>query len=176
MTPLGRGIKTASFTGHRLQKLPFGFDESSPGCRALKARLAQAIEGLIGEGYGDFISGGSLGSDLFAAEAVIALREKYPWARLEVAVPFPGQADRWSPAYRARYDDMLRQADRRTLISPVFDKGSLFRRNRYLVDRCDCLLAVYGGLPGGTRFTVEYARQAGRRILTIEPGSGASSA
>lgn len=43
-------------------------------------------------------------------------------------------------------------------------KGCMFRRNRYLVDNSDVLLAAYDGQAGGTAMTCEYARQNGVQV------------
>ena len=49
------------------------------------------------ESYGinTFISGGALGVDQWAAEAVVLLREEHPDIKLIIARPFPSQADKW---------------------------------------------------------------------------------
>lgn len=62
---------SVAFTGHRPQKLPFGFDETDPRCVGFKRRLCNSIEMMILEGYTHFISGGALGMDMYAAEAVL---------------------------------------------------------------------------------------------------------
>ena len=90
-----------AFTGYRPQKMPFGFDETDPRCVDFKSRLQDSIEALIGEGYAHFISGGAMGMDIFAAEIVLSLKEKYPWIILEMVSPFDGQADKWSAEYQA---------------------------------------------------------------------------
>ena len=95
-------LKSCAFTGYRPQKLPFGFDESDPRCVDFKARVAKAISERVSDGYVHFISGGALGMDLFAAEAVLKLRKELPWITLEVAVPFENQADKWNDDYKAR--------------------------------------------------------------------------
>ena len=83
------------FTGHRPDKLPWGFDEGDPRCAALKASIARELERLYGRGYRHFISGMAQGCDLYFAEAALALRERYPDVTVEGAVPCPTQADRW---------------------------------------------------------------------------------
>ena len=88
--------KTCAFTGYRPQKMPWGEDEGSPLCVAFKARLKRALESLIGDGYVTFLSGCARGFDTMAAEAVLELRETYPWIRLEMVSPWDGQANRWS--------------------------------------------------------------------------------
>ncbi|MGI6182049.1 MAG: DUF1273 domain-containing protein [Agathobaculum sp.] len=46
----------------------------------------------------------------------------------------------------------------------------MFRRNRWLIDHASFVLAVYNGSPkGGTAYTVNYARQKNRAVITINP-------
>ena len=89
-------LKRCSFTGYRPSKMPFGYDEADERCVEFKARLQDTIETLISEGYAHFISGSVLGMDMFAAEAVLELKEKYPWIILEMVSPFDAQADQCS--------------------------------------------------------------------------------
>ena len=162
-------FKRCAFTGYRPQKLPFGFNESDPACVNLKAALYQEIDGLIGQGYAHFLSGGAMATDTWAAEAVIELKKKYPWILLEMVSPFDGQADRWNEAYRARHNRLFEEADIVTVISHAYTKSCMFRRNRYLVENADLLLAVYDGLPGGTAMTIGYAREIGVPVLCLAP-------
>lgn len=64
--------RRVAFTGYRPQKMPFGFDEQDERCVDFKRRLYKTIESLIDQGYKHFISGGALGMDMYAAEAVLA--------------------------------------------------------------------------------------------------------
>ncbi len=161
--------KRCAFTGHRPQKMPFGFNESDPRCIVFKARLRDTIEGLIGQGYAHFISGGALGMDMFAAEAVLDLKHDYPWIILEMVSPFDTQAAKWTPEYQARHTRLFDEADMITVISHEFTRACLFRRNRYMVDNADLLLAAYGGLPGGTAMTVDYAHEMDVPVRIIMP-------
>ena len=70
------GYKRCAFTGYRPQKMPWGENENCPECVEYKALLAEKIEQLIEQGYGHFISGGAMGMDTWAAEAVLKLKEK----------------------------------------------------------------------------------------------------
>ena len=63
--------KRVAFTGYRPQKMPFGFDEQDERCVDFKKRLHDTIESFIWQGYQHFISGGALGMDMYAAEAVL---------------------------------------------------------------------------------------------------------
>lgn len=164
-----REYKRCAFTGYRPQKMPFGFDENDPRCIAFKSALHDTIEGLIGQGYAHFISGGAMGMDMFAAEAVVALREKYPWILLEMVSPFDAQAVKWTPALRARHDRLFELADITTATGHEYTKGAMFTRNRYLVTNADLLLAAFDGQPGGTAMTCELAMKYEVPVLRIKP-------
>ncbi len=46
----------------------------------------------------------------------------------------------------------------------------MLERDRFLVERSDCLLAVYDGEQrGGTAATVRYAENMGRKLILIDP-------
>lgn len=166
--------KTCAFTGYRPSKMPWGDDETDARCVEFKFRLRESLEYLIGRGYADFLSGGALGFDQMAAEIVLSLREKYPWIRLIMVIPFAGQADRWTAAQRRRWLDIIEASDRVVHISHDYDRGVFFRRNHYLVEQADLMLAAYDGRPGGTAGTVAYARRHGKRIVRLAPVKAAA--
>ena len=43
------------------------------------------------------------------------------------------------------------------------------KRNEWMVDNCDAVIAVWDGAPGGTANTVDYARKLGKSVLVIDP-------
>ena len=171
-----RVCKACAFTGYRPAKMPWGDDEMDARCVEFRFRLREALEYLIGRGYADFMSGGALGFDQMAAEIVLSLREKYPWVRLIMVIPFDGQADRWSEAQRRRWLDIIEASDRVVHVSHDFDRGVFYRRNHYLVEHADLLLAACDGQPGGTANTVAYARSHGVRVARLTPVKEAVSA
>ena len=164
------GSLRCAFTGHRPQKMPFGFDEADARCLSFKRRLAEAVGGLVREGYTHFLSGGAMGTDIWAAEAVLLLRYRHPEILLEMVSPFDSQAARWSEEHRARHDRLFALADIVTATGHAFSPGCLQRRNRYLVDNADLLLAATLGVRGGTEQTVAYARRAGVPVRYLEMG------
>ena len=162
--------QTCCFTGHRPDKLPFGGREQHPDCLELKERLAGEIIAMREQGITRFLSGMALGTDLWAAEAVLRLKQRDPGVALVAVIPFTGQASRWSPRNRRRYEAVLAQADETVLIRPYYTSGCMFERNRFLVEHAAHMIAVYDGTPGGTAYTVGYARQLERHIVLIDPG------
>ncbi|MBE6901142.1 MAG: DUF1273 domain-containing protein [Ruminococcaceae bacterium] len=157
-----------SFTGYRPAKLPF-FGEDDPLCIALKQRIESTVSELAESGAREFFSGMALGVDIWCAEAVLKLKQKYSDIKLTAMIPCHDQDARWNEAERARYHDILSQCDKTICISPVYSKDCMHRRNRALVEICDVLVAVYDGKSGGTKYTVDHATKAGRRIITLSP-------
>jgi len=163
--------RTCCFSGHRPGKLPWRENEADPRCAALKNELCRVLEEVRGRGYTHFICGMAQGSDLYFAEAVLALREKHPEVSLEAAVPFPGQADGWSAGQKERYQRLLQSCDIETMVQGFYTPDCMHRRNRYMVERSSLLLAVYDGSRGGTGYTILQALRKGLELIQIDPSA-----
>lgn len=59
--------------------------------------------------------------------------------------PFDAQAARWDDEYRRRHNWLFVVADIVTVTGHEYTKTSMFRRNRYMVDNSDLLLAAFDG-------------------------------
>jgi len=163
-------MKICCFTGHRPQNLPFRFDEQDARCVRLKQILQKEIERQITEnGVDAFISGMAIGTDLYAAELVLTLKAVYPHLRLEAAIPCTSQADKWSEALQRRYRKLLTRCDVKTLLQREYDRDCMQKRNRYMVDASDTVIAVWDGRPSGTGQTVRYALEQGKTVTVIDP-------
>ena len=148
---------TCCFTGHRPAKLPWGNDERDPRCLDLKKGLLQELERLYRRGYHHFLCGMALGCDLYFAQAVLQLKERYPLITLESVLPFSNQAERWSESNRSRWQGILSACDLETVVQEQYDRWCMLRRDRYMVERSAAVLAVFDGTPGGTKYTLDYA-------------------
>ncbi len=157
-----------SFTGYREAKLPF-FGEDDPFLAEFKERLSKTILELIEDGAREFYSGMALGVDTYAAQAVLKAKERFPEISLIAVVPCSDQDKLWTEAQQRRYRELLTQCGRIITICPQYEKGCRHKRNRALVELCDILVAVYDGKPGGTRYTIDYARKIGRKIIELPP-------
>ncbi len=163
-----RGI-TCCFTGHRPNKLPWGYQETDPRCMALKEKLKDVVEALYDVGIRRFICGMAQGCDFFFCEAVLHLREEKADVVVEAAVPCEGQSDAWPPEVQERYNRLLEACDVRTLVSRSYTPDCMQKRNQYMVDKASVLVAVYDGTQGGTMQTVLYAMRQGVEIIEIQP-------
>lgn len=163
-------MKKCAFTGHRPQRLPFGADEADERCIRLKQVLREQIIRLIEEdGVSYFITGMAMGIDMYAAEIVLDLKARYPALLLECAIPYEEQAMRWTNALRERYYDIASKCDKETMLQTRYSADCFQRRNRYMVDQADIVLAVWNGQPSGTGSTVRYAMERGKQIYRIDP-------
>ena len=159
--------KICAFTGHRAQKLPWGYDERDERCLRLKQMIYDVTESLSESGIDHFICGMAQGCDLYFAEAVLKLKEKHPEVKLEAAVPYRGQADRWPAFVRARYDGILSRCDEITVLREDYSRECMLERNRYMVDKCDILLVCYDEQKGGTLYTLNYARKKQKELILL---------
>ncbi len=161
-------MRACAFTGHRAAKLPWRYNENDPRCHELKKRIYDVAEALYtAYGVRKFLCGMAEGCDLYCAEAVLALKQRYPHITLEAAIPCPTQTDGWSAAQRRRHADILSRCDIETLVQTSYTSDCMQRRNRYMVDHASLLIALHDGLPGGTRYTIEYALRRGLDIVDI---------
>ena len=164
---------TVCFSGYRPEKLPWGYDECDPRCAQLKQRLRRAVCAACDDGFRHFICGMARGTDLYFAEAVLALRLCRSGVTLEAARPCESQADAWPEAERHRYQAILDQCDFETLVQHRYDRFCMQRRNRYMVDRSALVLSVYDGVPkGGTAQTLAYAMRQGVPVQILDPEQG----
>lgn len=161
---------TCCFTGHRPEKLPWGMDETDSRCVRLKSKMDQVLEISYQKGMRHFICGMAQGSDLYFAEAVLKLRQRYPDVTLEAARPCETQARSWPEREQKRYQSILDQCNYETLVQHTYSPGCMQRRNRYMVDHAQLVIAVYNGEPkGGTAQTLAYALRNRRDTCILEP-------
>ena len=123
-------ISTCAFTGHRSLEKDFS-----------EKKLKEEIERVISMGATDFYNGMAMGFDLIAAETVLSLKKKNPSLRLICCVPFYGQERFFSERDKKRYYQILKKADIHLQLSDSYTKDCMHKRNRYMADRADILIA-----------------------------------
>lgn len=146
-------IKTCCVTGHR--NIP------AKQVDTIRELLRQEILVAIGDGYTHFISGFAAGADLLFAELVAELKAAYP-ITLEAAIPYPGRMKTPDETFQR----LIRCCDVVKIHSDSYSKECYMRRNRYMVDQSQRVIAVYDGRPtGGTAATVRYAKGKDVRVV-----------
>ena len=169
-----------AFTGHRPDRYFFKYNELHPLCERIKAVLLEQAKDLYNRGVRRFYVGGALGADMWAGEAVAALKSLpgYDEAELVCALPYKGYDSDWDDESHDRLHRLMSGCIEVKAVSGPEDKHAIKKRNQYLVDHSEILIAVYDekrGLRSGTKQTVEYARKLNREIIFIHPETAAVS-
>ena len=162
-----------AFTGPRPRSLPFPCIGKDPAYEDLKRRLTNATIKLYDEGVREFLCGMALGADTLFCEIVITLKHEHPDIKLSAVIPFRGQADVWNENDRSFYHRLLEECDDAVCLQENYSDDCYIKRNEYMVNKSDILLAVCdpGDVPlrSGTGATVRYAKSQGKRIVFIPP-------
>lgn len=153
--------RTCFFTGHR--KLPSDKKEK------IRQSIKQNIEKLIvSYDVRNFISGGALGFDTMAAEAVTELKMLYPHIKLYMYIPCRNQDVLWSQDDKKKYEDMLSVSDEVLYISDKpYSKDCMNKRNLKMIEDAFFCIAFCINSRSGTGFTVRNAVEAHKQVFNI---------
>ena len=173
-------LHTCAVTGHRPARFKWKYNENNNGCKRLKKRMHDQFTALYEKGVRRFLVGGALGVDQWAGEIILRLKEQPEYSDIELVVvlPFPGHDEQWDARSRERLAFLIRHSKEHLTIGETACQESYFKRNRYMVDHADCLLAVYDGernQRSGTMQTVNYAKSNKKMIICIHPDTGRPS-
>ncbi len=153
-----------AFTGHRPDKVG-GYDENNPTATYIKSRLKNSIDDFVSRGECAFMAGGALGIDTWSAEEVIAAKSK-----LIIARPFPSQDKVWPNESKIRFNDICSKASEIIDVSSdPYAAWKMQKRNEFMVDWADYIIAVWDGSAGGTGNCVNYAKKKNKHIIIIDP-------
>ncbi len=162
--------RTCALTGDPFFLLPFDPDRGERA-RTLRDAIFHETEKMVLLGYHRFLCGFTPGVDLIFAETVLELRRKHRDITLESVLAYENEAASWEENTRERYYRLLGYCDREHLLQTRFTTGCLARRNRYLVEHANLLLAVSDGLLGNPLQAIHCAAVLGKSILRISPST-----
>ena len=152
--------KTCCFTGHRPSKLIAGEAE-------IRAWLRQEIDKATASGFNTFICGMADGVDVCAALEVLATKESNPEISIVSAVPFKGMDKSSHCSDINLFNSIISKSDCVHYIYERYVRGCFWDRDKWMVDRSKRVIAVFNGAKGGTAYTLDYARNMGRKIVRI---------
>lgn len=170
---------TVAVTGHRPQKL-WGFNMKDPRYQALYNEMYNLLVELYNENCTNksdnkmlLVNGGALGVDQLFWEASIAIRDRFAapdTVAVEEAAPCMNHSSRWPISSQRHYSELLDHTDIRTIVTQTaYTPACMQKRNEYMVDKADVLIAVWNGKAGGTANCVEYAQRKGKKVILINP-------
>ena len=168
-----------AITGHRPNKL-WGYDLSHPNYEKLRSNLIKTITDIWDKkAYPLFmhnvelecISGMALGVDTVFAQAVLQLKQQFSIVKLIAAIPCLNQDRKWHYTDQAEYKRLLDLADESHYVwRENYIDGCMNKRNQYMIDRCNVLIAVWNGdKTGGTADAIRRAEKADKEIIIINP-------
>lgn len=160
--------QTCTITGYQPNHFSFRYNEEHPDCQCLKQTMQTRIMALIARGVNTFLTGMSMGVDIWGAEIVLSLRERHPALRLIAVLPYETRANKWPNKQRERYFNILAECSETLYISHHYVHGCMYQRNCWLIDHAGIILAVYDGEPkGNTAYAVRYAEKQRRKVILI---------
>lgn len=133
-----------------------------------KSMLYYHIEDSIRAGYTRFISGLARGVDLWAAMYVLELKRQYPNLELVCVKPKENHGANFRGEDRYVLDSILERADSLVCTEDDSRENCYKRRNRYMVEHSDKLIAVVNQYRSGTGQTIAYARKKGLVLCVID--------
>ncbi len=152
------GGRTCCVTGHR--------DIARDQIDYVKEALKQEIDYALAEGYTDFIFGFAEGVDQFFAEAVLEKKKLNPELRLIAAIPTQQRLS--SLQRKAEATVLLDACCEIVVISEKYLPNVYEKRNRYMLERSDRVIAVYDGREkGGTAGTIRLSRKLNKELREI---------
>ena len=149
-------------TGHRPDKLGNEWDGVGPISDFVRTELQKQIDCLNPD---CIITGMALGVDTIFAE--LAIKNNIP---IQAALPFRGQQSKWSQQAQEKYFEILQHPMTRFtyVCEPGYAVWKMYKRNQWIVENCDILIAVWDGSSGGTSICIEWARKKRTGIVLID--------
>lgn len=168
--------------GHRPTRFKFKYNENYSLCKKIKKAMLKEFRELH-DNYqvNQFYVGGALGVDLWAGELVLRLREEpgYGDIELHIALPFKGHDAKWDARSRKRLAFLRQHSKSCTVIGKGDCRESYIRRNEYMIDHAEYLVAVYDNDSTNTTGSlqiVSYARKKRRKLCFIHPNTAETTA
>ena len=89
--------------------------------------------------------------------------------KLIACIPCYGQERYFTEKDKKRYVEILQRADEKIILSDTYTPDCMLKRNRYMCDNADVLIAYLRQNKGGTAYTVQYftKRYPAKEIIYI---------
>lgn len=158
-----------AITGHRPNKLGNDYDFTSNLIRNIRLEIMRHLVIIQSKNIMDniiLITGMALGIDTLFAQ--IAISMKFPFI---ASIPCFNQDKVWSQKSKEIYNQILssKLCTLKVISECEYNSSVMQKRNEWMVDNCDLLIAVWDNSAGGTANCVKYAKSKNKEIIYINP-------
>lgn len=135
-------MKSCAVIGAPPSQFKFKYNEKHTACKRLKRVMQKQFILLYQQGVHDFYIGSSLGTEIWASEILLRLKEDpaFSAVQLHVLLPYSGHDAVWDARSRMRLAFILRHAFEQITLSQNSDGYRLMPTK--LLEHADLLLAV----------------------------------
>ena len=135
--------KSCAITGDKPTRFKFGYKENYSLCKKIKRVMLEQIKALYETGVTRFYIGGSLGGDIWAGEMILRLKEQpgYEAIELVVVIPYRGHTLNWDDRSQKRLNFLINHCEEYLVIGDTNCQENYLKRNYYMVNQTDCVLA-----------------------------------
>ncbi len=131
--------------------------------------MRREIVKAVSDGYTGFMTGFANGADQYFAEVVVILQKDFPELRLIAVLPYWKRMD--SLCQKEHTNALLDACAEVIVIQDEYRPNVYAKRNRYMVEHSDRVIAVYDGREkGGTVKTIRFAHQFRKELREIPVG------
>lgn len=162
-------------TGQRPTQFKFKYNENYSLCKKIKRAMLEEFRELYDVYHvREYYVGGALGVDMWAGELILRLKETpgYGDITLNLVLPFLEHDKNWDERSRRRMQFLRLHSEKSIVIGQQDCKESYIRRNCYMVDHAQFLIAVCSeekNNKGSTLQMVDYARMKHLKLFFIHP-------
>lgn len=155
-------MKRVLITGYKASELGI-FSLKHPGIPIIKKAIQKRLIALLEEGLEWVVVSGAWGVELWAAEAVLDLREgAYPELKLAIITPFLEQEEKWSDDKKNSYTSVVQRANYVNSVTKTKYEGpwQFKERDKFLLRNSDGIILVYDeDTEGSPKFMKQQAAQ-----------------
>ena len=76
-----------------------------------------------------------MGVDIWCAEIILDLKQKYNDIELYCIIPFQNQAEKWKNEYKLINNNILKNCNQKILLQKYFTSDYYIKRNKFLVEK-----------------------------------------
>lgn len=160
-------FRTACFTGHRPEKIPFDTREKVFRDMLTSVIYLHAYE-AINSGYDTFFCGMQRGTDIWAGKQILSLKETFPHIRLICVSPYEKEIEGRRGVDMSDYIDLRENCDEFIVLQEEYSRECYQNRNRFMVDNSSLIIGAIADRKSGTGQTLAYAKKKGLRVDEID--------